>query len=100
MTARQLHRVLPLWPAERLNPAEHEPWMDQARCAETDPDAFFPEKGQSNRPAKQVCSGCEVSGECLSYALRHDIREGIWGGTSEQQRRQLRKRHEQQEAAA
>jgi hypothetical protein len=62
-------------------------WLDDALCAQTDPDAFFPEKGASNREAKKVCGGCEVRAECLNYALENDERFGIWGGLPEQQRR-------------
>ena len=40
-------------------------WKDRALCAETDPEAFFPEKGGSTREAKRICIGCEVKGECL-----------------------------------
>ena len=72
-------------------PAFLEPWRDDALCAETDPEAFFPEKGGSTRAAKRVCSACTVSAECLEYALTHDERFGIWGGTSEHERRQLRR---------
>lgn len=63
--------------------------MAQARCTETDPEVFYPEKGGSARPAKRICGGCEVAAECLEYALRHDERFGIWGGMSERQRRAL-----------
>ncbi|MGV8973116.1 MAG: WhiB family transcriptional regulator, partial [Rhodoglobus sp.] len=54
-------------------------WQERALCAQTDPEAFFPEKGGSTREAKKVCTGCEVRGECLEYALEHDERFGIWG---------------------
>jgi WhiB family redox-sensing transcriptional regulator len=67
-------------------------WQDRALCAQTDPEAFFPEKGGSTREAKKVCVGCEVRGECLEYALEHDERFGIWGGLSERERRRLKKR--------
>ena len=67
-------------------------WQERALCAQTDPEAFFPEKGGSTREAKRVCSGCEVRSECLEYALGHDERFGIWGGLSERERRRL-KRH-------
>ena len=60
-------------------------------CAETDPEAFFPEKGGSTREAKKVCLSCDVRGECLDYALAHDERFGIWGGLSERERRRLKK---------
>nr|BFF06830.1 hypothetical protein GCM10023233_17990 [Brevibacterium otitidis] len=67
-------------------------WQDQALCAQTDPEAFFPEKGGSTREAKKVCASCEVRFECLEYALQNDERFGIWGGLSERERRRLKKR--------
>lgn len=66
-------------------------WQDRALCAQTDPEAFFPEKGGSTREAKKVCNGCEVRAECLDYALANDERFGIWGGLSERERRKLKK---------
>jgi WhiB family transcriptional regulator, redox-sensing transcriptional regulator len=65
-------------------------WMDFAICQETDPEAFFPEKGGSTRDAKRVCRDCPVRSECLDYAMEHDERFGIWGGLSERQRRHVR----------
>lgn len=67
-------------------------WQQFALCAQTDPEAFFPEKGGSSREAKSVCGSCEVRGECLEYALQSDERFGIWGGLSERERRRLRRR--------
>ena len=67
-------------------------WQERALCAQTDPEAFFPEKGGSTRDAKKVCVGCEVRAECLEYALANDERFGIWGGLSERERRKLKKR--------
>ena len=66
-------------------------WQEQALCAQTDPEAFFPEKGGSTREAKAVCELSEVRDECLSYALENDERFGIWGGLSERERRRLRR---------
>jgi len=66
-------------------------WQDIALCAQTDPEAFFPEKGGSTREAKKVCRSCDVRTECLEYALEHDERFGIWGGLSERERRRLRR---------
>jgi WhiB family redox-sensing transcriptional regulator len=66
-------------------------WQEQALCAQTDPEAFFPEKGGSTREAKRICVGCEVKGECLEYALEQDERFGIWGGLSERERRRLKR---------
>lgn len=67
-------------------------WQERALCAQTDPEAFFPEKGGSTREAKKVCLSCEVRSECLEYALGNDERFGIWGGLSERERRKLKKR--------
>ena len=66
-------------------------WAERALCAQTDPEAFFPEKGGSTREAKKVCLGCDVRCECLEYALANDERFGIWGGLSERERRRLKK---------
>jgi WhiB family redox-sensing transcriptional regulator len=66
-------------------------WHENALCAETDPEAFFPEKGGSTREAKKICTGCDVRAECLEYALANDERFGIWGGLSERERRRLRR---------
>jgi WhiB family redox-sensing transcriptional regulator len=67
-------------------------WQERALCAQTDPEAFFPEKGGSTREAKKVCTSCEVRSECLDYALANDERFGIWGGLSERERRKLKRR--------
>lgn len=78
--------VIPLADAEELG------WQERALCAQTDPEAFFPEKGGSTREAKKVCLSCDVRVECLEYALEQDERFGIWGGLSERERRRLKKR--------
>ena len=67
-------------------------WQERALCAQTDPEAFFPEKGGSTREAKKVRVSCEVRAECLEYALENDERFGIWGGLSERERRKLKRR--------
>jgi WhiB family transcriptional regulator, redox-sensing transcriptional regulator len=75
-----------------FGPAAEEPgWQERALCAQTDPEAFFPEKGGSTREAKRICTTCEVRAECLEYALEHDERFGIWGGLSERERRRLKR---------
>ncbi|HET9254222.1 MAG TPA: WhiB family transcriptional regulator [Pseudonocardiaceae bacterium] len=89
------------WTAERggerqigwslLDGLDQPEWQERALCAQTDPEAFFPEKGGSTREAKQICAGCEVRAECLEYALAFDERFGIWGGLSERERRKLKR---------
>jgi WhiB family redox-sensing transcriptional regulator len=81
-------------------------WMDLALCAETDPEAFYPEPGEPAGPAKRVCMACEVRAECLDYALGHmngwyDIAQyGVWGGKSARQRRRLLRGREPEREAA
>lgn len=79
--------------------AGDEPWMEDALCAETDQEAFFPDKGGSTRAGKSVCQRCGVQAECLEYALEHDERFGIWGGMSERERRPLLKARRDQKKA-
>lgn len=64
-------------------------WQEQALCAQADPEAWFPEKGGTARPAKAICVNCEVREECLQYALDNDERFGVWGGVSERDRRKM-----------
>lgn len=68
-----------------------QPWVKDALCAQTDPDAFFPENSQSTLPARRTCARCPVVAECLAYALENHITEGFWGSTSPRQRRKLRR---------
>jgi len=70
---------------------EDDRWQERGLCSQTDPEAFFPDKGGSTREAKKICLGCEVRHECLQYALAHDERFGIWGGLSERERRRLKR---------
>lgn len=68
-------------------------WQERALCAQTDPEAFYPEHNdrRSALVAKAVCRVCEVRSECLEYALEHNERFGIWGGLSERERRRLKR---------
>lgn len=65
-------------------------WMRQGACVGVDPDLFFPERGRSTEPAKQVCRGCPVQSHCLDHAMTENEHFGIWGGLSERERRRLR----------
>jgi WhiB family redox-sensing transcriptional regulator len=64
-------------------------WMRDGLCAQTDPDAFFPERGRSTRPAKRVCQACPVREQCWDAAVAAGERHGVWGGRSERERRPL-----------
>ena len=67
-------------------------WQDRALCIEADPESFFPPKGNTAGPAKRVCARCEVTAECLEFALSFPGTEdfGVYGGTSEHERRRIR----------
>ena len=54
-----------------------------------DLDLFYPERGESTGPARQVCARCPVCQPCLEYALSNRITHGIWGGLTERERRPL-----------
>lgn len=70
-------------------------WMLDALCAETDPEAFFPEKGGSIRTATTVCAKCDVKQQCLQYAMENNFDyDGIFGGLSPRNRRKLREKRE------
>lgn len=72
------------------------PFFDGTQvCAQVDPEQFFPENGGHADAAKELCTTCEFRAACLAYALNERINgmpiSGIWGGTSEPQRRALRR---------
>lgn len=72
-------------------------WWSLGACLSADPDLFFPisESGPARRQvtaAKAVCAGCQVREQCLNYALAAGPIHGVWGGTSEEERRTLARR--------
>lgn len=66
--------------------------LNDALCAQTDPELFFPEKGNSAEPAKAICRKCPVQMQCLEWALKNNEQHGIWGGLSAPEREKLQKR--------
>jgi WhiB family transcriptional regulator, redox-sensing transcriptional regulator len=67
-------------------------WRELAACRGAGLDLFFPERGESAEPARQVCAACPVRQPCLDYAITNRIVHGIWGGLTERERRALRSR--------
>jgi WhiB family transcriptional regulator, redox-sensing transcriptional regulator len=71
-------------------------WRDVAACRDTDPDLFFP-VGTTGpaidqiAAAKAVCEQCDAKAPCLEFALTSNQDSGVWGGTSEEERRSLRR---------
>ena len=77
-------------------PFVRHPWMDDALCTQVDPDLFFPQgKGSVTRSmaiaARGVCCDCTVRAECLQMAMDDPHLEGVWGGRTHEERRQMRK---------
>lgn len=64
-------------------------WALDALCAQTDPDLFFPSKGQNPKQAKKLCTRCPAIQECLEFAVKNDIQHGVWGGLSVAERSNL-----------
>ncbi len=64
-------------------------WSEQALCAQTDPEVFYPQNGGSGiAEARAICELCDVRAECLADALSRGDQHGVWGGLSLRQRRQ------------
>lgn len=75
--------------AERLG------WMDAAACLQVGPEPFFEESQGGADPvqAKALCRACEARTGCLSWALQHSIRDGLFGGFTDRPRRAIARRH-------
>jgi len=67
-------------------------WRELAACRGTDLGVFFPNRGESAGPARQVCAACPVREPCLDYAITNRITHGIWGGLTGRERRALQSR--------
>ena len=66
-------------------------WRKRAACRGLDAEIFYPETDDEADAdaAKAVCGGCPVRQACLEHALAHREREGVWGGTTERERRRI-----------
>jgi len=75
---------------------ENATWRDVALCRDTDPGLFFP-VGTTGlaldqiTSAKNVCDQCEAREVCLEFALITNQDSGVWGGASEEERRNMRR---------
>lgn len=64
-------------------------WMADGNCRSQPPSLFFPSDGVGVDAARRLCANCPVKSPCLEYALRNRIDHGVWGGTSERERRRI-----------
>ncbi len=66
-------------------------WMADGECRNYPPSAFFPSDGVGVDAARRICATCKVQQACLEYALVQRIDHGVWGGSSERERRRILK---------
>ena len=67
----------------------HPDWRDDAACRDEDPELFFAHDDATAQRALAICAGCPVRDACLEHALANGERHGVWGGTTEHERRVL-----------
>jgi WhiB family redox-sensing transcriptional regulator len=75
----------------------YQDWRIRAACRGPRSEVFYPpatgerrdEKLLREHMAKAICGGCAVRGQCLKFAVERGEAHGIWGGTSESERRVL-----------
>ena len=76
-------------------------WPDRAACKGQDTEKWFPVgSGDPDPHAKATCAGCPVRTECLEYALSVPVKEGVWGGLTEDERHSERRRRMRRGEAA
>src|ERR1700756_1503154 len=73
----------------------HMNWRDDVACRDADPDLFFPigTTGPGLREmeeAKRICRACPAQIQCLAWALENGAADGVWGGTTPDERRVIR----------
>jgi WhiB family redox-sensing transcriptional regulator len=71
-------------------------WRAASACLNTDPDLFFPvaagiAASKQVARALRICDGCTVKRQCLDFAVRSGEKDGIWGGTTPEERIRARR---------
>lgn len=90
MTPPLLGRVIPLF-----DEARDREWIAKAECRGVDTNVFYPPMhatAEVMAEAKSICAECSVVAECRDYAVRHNIRDGIWGGMNRRERDAYRRK--------
>lgn len=64
-------------------------WRELGACRGLDPEVFFPETDEEADVAKNICATCDVRVACLEHALSSREKVGVWGGTTERERRRI-----------
>ncbi len=71
------------------SPALDPEWMQDGVCRYTDPEVFYPVKGQPSSSPRRICASCPVQQRCLQWALTLGDDYGIWGGRTARERKAL-----------
>lgn len=74
-------------------------WRDRAACRDEITDHFYPRRGEDLHIPRSICARCPITDECLEFALDAGEHFGVWGGTSERERRQIRRQRREGSAA-
>ncbi len=64
-------------------------WRQRGACNGLDPAVFYPDSEENAEEAKAICASCPVRLSCLEHALTMRERDGVWGGTTEKERRRI-----------
>jgi WhiB family redox-sensing transcriptional regulator len=64
-------------------------WRSLGACRGLDPEVFFPETAEQVEQALGICDGCGVRVACLEHALARREKVGVWGGTTDKDRRRI-----------
>lgn len=104
MTIQQTHQSTRRAHQTHEAPQTHDPrppvrWAARAACRDADPALFFPftwddhpSRSDDQARAQRICQTCPVQPACLAWALRTGEPDGIWGGTTPDERRRIRAR--------
>lgn len=85
--------------AELAESVRPEPWMADAACLGLDANLWFPTSGRpADSPRAEsalgICRRCPVASDCLSFAMARPELHGIWGATTDLERKRARAEHE------
>lgn len=89
-TLRQIRRDPRFRDAVAQRIPEDPGWRGRGRCLEHDPELFFPNAAEDPSSAQAICATCGVRGPCLAASLDVGECDGVWGGTTPEERRVMR----------
>jgi WhiB family transcriptional regulator, redox-sensing transcriptional regulator len=67
-------------------------WQERGACRSASLELFYSDAEEHTRRALALCERCEVQAACLDFAMQHREHYGVWGGTTERERRRIFRR--------